>query len=213
MIVLGLVLGCVSFAVALLALQSNVTLASPGKVSVNLEPGRWAIFERAPESSLGGTPTIKPEQLLVTGPDGTRLELHCLSCSGPTMGTPLDLEVFDAIADFEATTKGSYSIESTAPSGLLAVANPEKAFTQVFPWMSLLAMIGGGLVLVGIVLLIVGPPGTPGTTGGSPSAGIPQQRFPVTANSLPPPGWYPNPYLSDDSQMWWNGSEWTSNWR
>lgn len=40
------------------------------------------------------------------------------------------------------------------------------------------------------------------------------QTPPVGAGPNPPAGWYPNPYLpGTTSEMWWDGKQWTSNWR
>ncbi len=87
----------------------------------------------------------------------------------------------------------------------MAVADPVTSLENVMGQVMLLGALGGILIAVGVVLVIRG-----GGQGG-PKTPSPQQSAATTAQ---PPGWYQNPYMPDsDSQMWWDGTKWTSNWR
>ena len=200
-----------SAAIALSAFQSQAQWQAPGSTSVQLAVGKWSIFQKLPTDSTAITPsdvaaarTVKVEQVMVTDPSGISVPLTCSYCS--TKGEaaiPLDLQLANSIADFSVSTAGTYLITVKDATGQMAVANPVTSLESVMGQVMVLGALGGVLIAVGVVLIIRGR--TPGGTSQPPSAG---------ASVAQPPGWYQNPYLPDsDSQMWWDGTKWTSNWR
>lgn len=226
--------------VALTSFDSVATWQSPGKTDVQLEPGTWMLFEQVPQSGSNAvTPsqvaeqrTMSVDDFSVFGPQGTTLPLTCLYCdSSNATATPLDLKLYNAVASFEVNQAGSYQLNAQGANAAVAVGNPYVTITAVTPWLTVMSGIGGILFAVGIVLIVRGrrrkvapsaqpvPAATdvqsqhsaePRVTPSQVSAAAPA---PPPGHS-PPPGWYPNPYLpGTTSEMWWNGKEWTSNWR
>lgn len=202
-----------SAAVALSAFQSHAQWQAPGSASMQLAAGKWTVFQKLPADSTAITPsdvaaarTVKVEQVTVTDPSGVTVPLTCAYCSSKgEAAIPMDLQLANSIADFSVTTPGTYLVTVKDASGQMAVADPVTSLENVMGQVMLLGALGGILIAVGVVLVIRG-----GGQGG-PSIPSPQQSAGTTAQ---PPGWYQNPYMPDsDSQMWWDGTKWTSNWR
>lgn len=199
--------------VAFTAFESQASWQAPGATSVQLTTGKWTVFQKLPSDSTAITPddvaaarTVNSEQITVVDSAGATVPITCAYCTTTRPGAvPLDLQLANPIADFSVTNPGTYTITVKDAPGQVAVANPIKLLEDVAPWMMLLAGAGGMLIAVGVVLILRG--GTAGSAGRPPGGGEPPR-------STPEPGWYPNPYLpGTDSQMWWDGSKWTSNWR
>lgn len=228
--------------VALTSFDSVATWQSPGKADVRLEPGTWMLFEQVPQSGSNAvTPNQVAEQRTMTvddfsvfGPQGSTLPLTCVYCDASNAtATPLDLKLYNAVASFDVKEGGTYQLNAQGSNAVVAVGNPYVTITSVTPWLTIMSGIGGILFAVGIVLIVrgrrpkVAAPGEHVLT--TPAAAAQQQSTDkplVTPSQVsaaapapppghsPPPGWYPNPYLpGTTSEMWWNGKEWTSNWR
>ncbi len=195
------------------AFQSQAQWQAPGSKTLSLTQGEWTIVQKLPADSTAFTPsdvaaarTVNVEQVKVTDPSGANVPLTCVYCSGQSSSAaPIDLQMANGVADFTAATTGSYTITITDAVGQMAVANPLTKLEDVAASVVGLGALGGVLIAVGIVLVVRGR--------GDVSAGS-GEGHPSVGSGAISPGWYQNPYLPDtDSQMWWDGTKWTSNWR
>lgn len=210
-ILLGLAAWVGSGAVAFTAFGSQAQWQGPGAQRMQLSAGKWTVVQKLPTDSTAVTPsdvaaarTVNVDQVKVTDPSGVDVPLTCAYCTGQSQSAlPIDYQLANAIADFTVANAGTYEVTVSAP-GQVAVANPLAQLELIMPWVIVLGSLGGILVAVGVALVIRG--GVPGSRGGGAT--------PPTSSVAAPPGWYQNPYLPEtDSQMWWDGSKWTSNWR
>lgn len=211
-ILLGLFTWAGAAVVAFSALGSNTTWKSPGSQVVNLQAGRWTVFELLPPdttavtaSAIAAERTVDEKQISVVGPGGATVPLTCTYCGAQEQPLiPIDMRLNVPLVGFNAPTDGQYVITVTDVSAELAVANPVTQIQAVAPQMYGLGAVGMALIVGGIVLVV----------RGGDSTSRPSQPMPPIDNQPPPPGWYQNPYLpGTDSQMWWDGKQWTSNWR
>ncbi len=198
--------------VAFSAFQSQAQWQAPGSQSMQLSAGKWTVVQKLPSDSTAITPSdvesarsVNADQITVADPTGANVPVSCVYCSGQSQSAvPIDLQLANEIIDFTVTNPGTYTVTVKA-AGQMAVANPVAKLEEVMPWVMLLGSLGGILIAVGVALVIRGR----GPNVGGPESGPPQATAGPAA-----PGWYPNPYMPDtDSQMWWDGSKWTSNWR
>lgn len=208
-IAVALLIAGVGTAVALASFNSLSVWQMPGTETVVLEPGNWTIFEKVPDkaantvtmSDIAKARTLTVEELAVSGPTGA-VALSCAYCDSEGTAVPIDLALYNAVASFKAETKGQYRITSSGESGQLALGDPAGKLNAVMPWLLLMSMLALASLVAGILLLARAGLGRQ-LTGRGPGPG-----------RLPPPGWYPNPYLEGTtSEMWWDGKQWTSNWR
>jgi len=195
------------------AFQSVAQWAAPGSTTTDLQSGTWRIVQMLPTDSTAFMPadvaaarTVNVEQIKVTDPSGADVPLTCVYCSSQNAASwPIDLQMANGVADFRADVAGPYTITVVDASGEMTVADPVSKLEESASTITGLGVLGGVLMVVGVVLVVRGGGGS------TPTAVGPTQ--PVTAGPAPP-GWYPNPYRPDsDSQMWWDGTQWTSNWR
>lgn len=203
--------GCVALALA--SMTSAAVWKSPGTQTVQLDSGRWTVFELLPADNAAITPgqaedsrTISSDQVSVKDPAGNPVQVTCAYCSQTEPKVfPIDLRMANAVVYFHALSSGEYTITITAPAGSsenVALADPMRKLEEEMAWLTLLSTLGFVLIGSGVGLLIAGRSKRPRQPAGPP---------PPTA---PPPGWYQNPYQpNSDSQMWWDGTQWTSNWR
>lgn len=199
--------------VAFTAFESQASWSAPGSTTAQLSAGKWTVFQKLPadstavtQSDIAAARTVKSEQVTVTDSSGATVATTCAYCTTtPPGAVPLDLQLANPIADFSVINPGAYTITVKDSAGQMSVADPVKRLENVAPWILLLSGGGGILLAAGIVLVVRGrgSPASGSTPGGPPAP-----------SAAPEPGWYPNPYLpGTDSQMWWDGSKWTSNWR
>lgn len=193
------------------SLTSASTFSSSTVTSVNLAQGSWTVFQLVPQDSQAVLPadvskerTLTVEQVSIKGPDGQPVTLSCAYCGGPDAGAiPIDLRLANPVANFAANQAGDYTVTVAADAAPaeLSVANPVTKLESVLPWVAALGVFGVVFLTIGILLIVVG-------RGGPPMV------QPMQHPEDRPPGWYPNPYQpGTDSQMWWDGTKWTSNWR
>ncbi len=188
------------------ALKAKATVASPGQTAVELSVGTWTIAQQAEQNDLKRT--VNAEQLSVQGPDGSAVQVVCAYCGSPAEVLPVSWTLAEPVGTFTATVGGTYTIKTSADSGQLVVVSPEDALTQVAPAMVLLLFAGSGLTVGGLLLLLLGGRRQSGAAQLGPTQVAEQEMV------NPPPGWYPNPYHPHSgSQMWWDGTKWTSHWR
>lgn len=192
------------------AIWSVADWNAPGSTTVTLSKGAWTVYQFVPESSIAVTPdqidaarTVSSDQVSVKDAAGNPVAVTCAYCSDSDLSwIPVNARTANAIASFTAPDSGSYTITVTSQaSAQMAVADPLARIEDDAVWLGVLSALGGALFVTGIVLIISGR--FRGPT--QPVAAAPE---------TPPPGWYQNPYHPDsDSQMWWDGTKWTSNWR
>ena len=201
-----------SAVVAFSAFQSRAQWQAPGSQSMQLTAGKWTVVQKLPADSTAITPsdiesarTVNADQVTIVDSTGANVPVTCVYCAGKSQSAlPIDLQLANEIVDFTVTTPGTYTVTVKA-MGQMAVANPVAKLEEVMPWVTILGSLGGILLALGVTLIIRGKgPTVSGSQTGPPQANV----------GPAPPGWYQNPYLPDtDSQMWWDGSKWTSNWR
>lgn len=213
-VLLGIVCFAVVTGVAVTAFASHATFSTPGPATTNLTAGRWTLFqvvdleENSGTSDVASARTIAVDGVKVVGPDGKPVTVSCAYCeAGGGQVIPVDLSLTLPIATFDAPTAGNYTITAkttSAKSQTVAIANPISRLNELAPYLSMFGFAGAALITVGIVLVI---------TGGRGRRSTPYPPAEPPTPAAPPPGWYPNPYRPDAGQMWWDGKQWTSNWR
>ncbi|MFT6565043.1 MAG: hypothetical protein ACJAY5_001806 [Actinomycetes bacterium] len=226
----GILLGIAAWigagAIALSAFGSVASWQAPGTESVTLTPGTWSVFQLVDADSGAITPgqvaqerTVTVDQLSVTSPSAQSMELSCLYCDGQDPVTaPVDLQLANGIASFRVAEAGNYSVTVTDTTSSMAIADPVEQLNDVISYAAMLGIGGGFLITIGIVLVAKGRTRGVQADGGHGSARTTTDPSPPAALTgagvAAEPGWYPNPYQPDtDSQMWWDGKQWTSNWR
>lgn len=193
----------------LTSLGSAATWNAPGSTTVTLSDGTWGIFELVPDSQVqsvwpgdfGAYRTIDWESVEVRDGSGARVATECGYCAQAPMATPVDFALYNLIATFDAAPGGPFLVSVTSGDGSqVAVANPQQSMTATMSW----ALPVG---LFGLILLVFA---VTGAVRYRRSRG----DFSGPSVDAAPAGWYPNPYLpGTDSQMWWDGKQWTSHWR
>lgn len=223
-ILLGIAAWIGAGAFGLSAFGSVASWQAPGTQTVSLQPGTWSIFQIVNADSGAITPdqvaqqrTLAVDQLSVASPSGQSLELTCSYCGGKEpLTAPVDLQLANGIASFKATEPGDYAVTVNDATSAMAIANPVQQLSNVISYVALLGIGGGFLITAGIVLVVRGRSASLASTSGMPGSGPrpDQPAAPVGPGVAGEPGWYPNPFQpGTDSQMWWDGKQWTSNWR
>jgi hypothetical protein len=208
LLVVGVVLGIVGVVGAIAKAGSGLKadfrspmIATPGVVMPHLDAGTYVVYEQTGTRSRMGPLrttegrglTLTPDQVRVTAPDGTPIQVEL-----PTVDETLTRGnlVFTGAARFVAPTAGTYRIAVATPDLRILVApSLISSITRALPW---LATVAGGAVfgLVGLVLLLIG------VVYGRPRTAQPASR------PLPAGGWFPDP--SRQARLrWWDGQQWT----
>jgi hypothetical protein len=222
----GILLGIAAWigagAFGLSAFGSVASWQAPGTQTVGLQQGTWSVFQIIDPNSGAITPdqvaqqrTLTVEQLEVASPSGQTLTLTCLYCAGQDpLTAPVDLQLANGIASFQATEPGDYTVTVNDSTSAMAIANPVQQLSNVISYVALLGIGGGFLITVGIVLVVKGRSARVSSIPAGSGPGSGQPGAPVGSGVAAAPGWYPNPFQpGTDSQMWWDGKQWTSNWR
>ncbi len=228
----GILLGIAAWlgagALALSSFTSAATFQAPGSTSVNLPIGTWSVFQMLSPDTTALTPgqvsqerSATVEQITVTGPNGQSIPLTCLYCGDvDPITAPVDLALANGIASFTADVAGDYEVNVAEVNSVMAVADPVGKLNSAIGYLTFLGFAGGALIVVGIVLVVRGRDRSVGggvVVANGPRGGDRAHQSP-SGPSAPaqnaPPGWYPNPFQpGTDSKMWWDGRQWTSNWR
>jgi hypothetical protein len=178
---------------------------APARVSRDLSPGHYVVFERTgSRQSVGPVTagndrgvTLSPGQVQVIGPDGasTRRPVgYDRSDETVTRGNA----VYTGAVVFDVERGGRYEIvvaaEGTSFFVTRSLGDSAKRLGGVF-----LVALGGGLVfLAGGTLLLVGLVRRRGASVPVPVA---------MPGGPPPPGWYPDP--GGAGRRYWDGTRWT----
>jgi hypothetical protein len=200
--------------------------------TVTLESGDWAIYEVASSpgtsgfSSEFGTelgsdfgsdlsevgPTVDPESISVTGPDGQPILTRCISCAGQHQTTSSGAEQFLGVVEFTAPRAGQYTITVESAGNTVAVGKPvTEAIGSIFGGLMLgigLAGLGMMLIIAAIIWFIVRA--VSGRNVAVPAGASPPGVS--AAGSQTPRGWYPDT-ANPEQLRWWDGNQWTQNVR
>ena len=202
---LGLVVPfIVSIVTAVKDTAGSEIFEAPDEVTRELDEGRWVIFERTSTSSSGGfrldgtSPDISPSDVTVTGPDGDEIETSFdRSHETVTRGSA----EFTGVVVFDVEEPGTYEIEVDGDGQQVLVA---PSLGQTFRSLGapfVLAMLGGLLFFVGLVMLIVGMVRRSSAKKRSSSAA------PATTAPAVAAGWYADP--GGNGRRYWDGTAWT----
>lgn len=174
----------------------------PASFEEDLDPGRYVVFERTGTTRRTGglsatrnaAPTLTPSDVVVTGPDGEEVETTVDRADETiTRGSA----TFTGVVVFDVVTGGTHEIEISGDGQEVLVA-PSLGRTFRSLGGPFVLALGGGLVfLLGLVLLAVGivrrsrqrPEAT------APAGGVVA-------------GWYPDPGGSG-GRRYWDGAQWT----
>ena len=191
---------------------------TPVDEQVSLKAGRYTVFELVGQRSTRGpltttrttAPTVTPDAIDVTGPDGVRI-----TASGFTSGSESmtrDEDVYAGVARFVVAEPGQHHVRIDSPAGQRVVIAPSfgSGLGAALTWVvtgiaSLLALVAG------VVLIVVGmvrrrrPPALAAQVAPSPG------QYPFH-HSGPPPGWYRAPDAAG-RERYWDGRAWTDHLR
>jgi hypothetical protein len=194
----------IAIAVRTVRALSVPSMTTPGVANRHLTPGTWLIFERTgTKTGIGGftithinAPSIGPEDVTVTGPDGDAPVSPVTVLETITEGR----RIYTAALQFTASSAGTYAIQVDTPGSEVIIERPlEQTFRGEAKFG--LGILGGGLLIViGGVLLIVG------------SVRRSRARAVVASSygwgGSMPAGWYPDPSRAGGTR-WWDGTRWT----
>jgi hypothetical protein len=188
---------------------TNASLPTPVAESMTLREGQYTVFElvgqqdsRGPVTTWQrGAPTIRPEMVRVSGPDGATITSRPFTSGTETLNRGQD--IYTGVARFDVAAAGSHRVRVDGPSGREVVIAPSfgSGFGAARNWV--LAVIGCFLALVvGVVLILVGA-----TRRRRPAVAVAGAPVPG-----PPPGWYRAPG-HPGRERYWDGQAWTIHFR
>jgi hypothetical protein len=128
---------------------SQHTVAVPGSTRLHLHAAKYVLFERT-----DGPPTIRPDQVEVSAPNGEPVPVSTLDSVSEsiTRGS----RTYDGAVSFRAPTAGDYVVKVTSePREAIVARSIGDTLGAVAVWF-LLAVLGGAVVVIGVVLLIIG---------------------------------------------------------
>jgi hypothetical protein len=181
------------------AVRSPIRFEVPGRSTMHLERGDYMVYEDKGPSSIGNafsqddSVTISPQDVSVTAPDGTAVDV--LERGSTTETVSVGGRRYVGAVRFTTPEAGEYVVGVTDTAvGHALVAHPLASVARRSLGWFALAGLGGLLLILGVVLLIVGA--------------VRRGRAYVPAFAVSPPGWYQDP---SGSARWryWDGTRWT----
>jgi Protein of unknown function (DUF2510) len=198
--------------------QHTPSGVSPLTTTRELKTGTWEVY------SVGGTRTVQPSDVTVTGPNGLRLPTK-----GPddTSGTlRINGHAYDPAVQFVVPVKGRYQVQIAGTPGTQVLLSRPLIDVAKDAGVGF-AVLGAGILIgiIGAVLWIVGAsrrrralPFTPGLhyaagVGSYPpyppdAPATPPAGAEIAAAGVAPAGWYMDPDQPGTTR-WWDGTQWT----
>jgi hypothetical protein len=193
---------------------------TPGLIDVDLGSGRYFLYEWTGTSRRSGNfgfsndrgISLTPSMVAVTGESGQAVPVSpVFSTETITKGT----KIYTAAVAFDTPRAGHYTIRVAGEQpGEVLVARPIGESFRRLGRPFLVALLGGMIAALGLVLLIVGLVRR-GRGGFERAAAAPaytpyQPYAPPAppATTLPPAAWYPDPERPG-GQRYWDGHAWT----
>lgn len=197
--------GVIVFAVGFWNTVAGPTHDIPGSVRVDLGTGTYVVFEQTGHTDTygpvtigrGNGITIAARQVVVTGPQGRRLEVH-----NSTRLETIDRgsDQYGAAVEFHVPEAGRYDLQFETTSGQVMIQRPlGDLFTRRVPWL-FEAGIGWLIAVIGVTMLIIGV----FRRGRSARTAIAVVPTPAVS----PAAWFGDP-LGEHRLRYWDGHEWT----
>jgi hypothetical protein len=188
------------------AITNPIQFDAPGPVRVHLGKGTYMVYQDKGASSIGSSfsfddsVTITPADVMVSGVDGTNVEVRDRGTIRETLTRNGDR--FVGAVRFTTPASGDYvvSVHETTARPVLIARPFSNVVRSVLGWFAL-AGVGGLAFGVGVVLLIVGSVRRSRVRKTFAYATLPPP-------GLPPAGWHTDPW--DTGRLrYWDGNRWT----
>jgi hypothetical protein len=191
---------------------------TPVDAQLSLRAGKYTVFELVGRRSGQGpitttsttAPTVTPEAIAVTGPDGVAITAHGYTSGSETLTRERD--IYAGVARFVVAEPGEYHVRIDSPADTRVVVAPSfgTGFGAALKWV-LAGLASFVALLAGVVLIVVGAVrGRRRPAQVAQPAGLYSGR-PFGATGTPA-GWYRAPDVAN-RERYWNGHSWTEHLR
>ncbi|RZV43750.1 MAG: hypothetical protein EX269_12750 [Acidimicrobiales bacterium] len=197
LIVVSTIVFCVALYILvrpIFGLLSGDPIPVPGRATEQYDEGVYDIYEQVFSFGGGfGRTSLRPEDVVVTGPDGIVATQRVSSISSLSRNGAN----YEAVLQFEAATDGDYTVDISGTDGWVVIGESfDTAWDGAAPWI-IAAIVSSLTFLVGFVMLIVGmvrrrnhvdrSTGPPPSTAPPPSMAPPATMTPPVAPPAAPP--------------------------
>ena len=141
---------------------SQHRVAAPGSTQLHLRVGKYVLYERTGTRRGGsgftftnnGPLTIGPGQVQVTGPNGEPVPVGTLGNVSETITR--GSRIYTGAVSFRSRAAGDYIVKvESEPRDVIVARSIGDTFAAIAGWF-VVAILGGLVVAIGVVLLIIG---------------------------------------------------------